>query len=123
MYVRGMLKETNNMELSNNAVINSLNENDSYKYLGLNKLLELEKDIRKKLFSDKFKKRIKIILLSKNTIKALNTWVIPTLSYTFGTFEVDKYRLGCYGFLFENPDSEFEKHHPKLSVVRIFRKN
>ena len=59
-----------------------------YKYLGLQQNLKIDHSQLKIKFHDEYRKRVtKIVntkLSGKNLITAINTWAIPSLTYSFG---------------------------------------
>ena len=75
---RGKLdKENNDLVLSNDAIIKSLDENTSYKYLGMLETENIKNSEMKEQITCGYKKRLKNILKSKlnarNLTRAINT--------------------------------------------------
>ncbi|KAL1461989.1 hypothetical protein WDU94_013846 [Cyamophila willieti] len=92
--IKGKVQEEEGYALDEGENIESLEEEENYKYLGLyqNPLI-LQKD-RKEEIKTKFKKRTEDILKTqlngKNTATAINTFAIPVLSYSFGVIHWKK---------------------------------
>ena len=83
--IRGKVKPSDGITLDNEE-IKALNNEQYYKYLGFNERQSIEKSTKGKLQQEYFtrvKKILKTELNSKNTINAINTYAIPSLSYGF----------------------------------------
>lgn len=72
----------------NHNTISALNEDESYKYLGIHQALEINTSEMKDAFKEKLYKRVKLLLKSglnsKSLFTAINIWAIPSSSYPFG---------------------------------------
>jgi hypothetical protein len=71
-------------------IIKNLNKGEFYKYLGINQSNHIQNSIIKENLQKQFYLRIKSILKSKlngnNLIKAVNTYAVPLLTYSFGMY-------------------------------------
>jgi hypothetical protein len=71
-------------------IIKNLNKGEFYKYLGINLSNHIQNSIIKENLQKQFYLRIKSILKSKlngnNLIKAVNTYAVPLLTYSFGMY-------------------------------------
>lgn len=75
-------------QLENGEKITPLDANESYKYLGFNQSRQMNFKETKQVLLHNFRHRLNTILKSnlnaKNVIKAINTYAIPILTYSFG---------------------------------------
>jgi hypothetical protein len=78
-------------------IIKNLNKAEFYKYLGINQSNHIQHSIIKENLEKQFYLRIKSILKSKlngnNLIKAVNTYAVPLLTYSFGIIKWSKTNL------------------------------
>jgi hypothetical protein len=78
-------------------IIKNLNKGEFYKYLGINQSNHIQHSIIKENLEKQFYLRIKSILKSKlngnNLIKAVNTYAVPLLTYSFGVIKWSKTNL------------------------------
>jgi hypothetical protein len=81
--------------LTNNN--NNNNKGEFYKYLGINQSNHIQHSIIKENLEKQFYLRIKSLLKSKlngnNLIKAVNTYAVPLLTYSFGIIKWSKTNL------------------------------
>ena len=86
--VQGKIKACGNIYLKGNDVIEEMGSDDIYKYLGVIESSNIKHNEMKVLAMEKFKKKLKNVLKSelnsKNIMTAINEYVTPVLSYTFG---------------------------------------
>ena len=84
---KGKLVQTNDITTSNAEIIKALNIREQYKYLGMLQANEIDKKQMRRRFRDEYFTRIRKILQtsldSKNTIQAINTFAVPSISYGF----------------------------------------
>ncbi|XP_031333830.1 uncharacterized protein LOC116163840 [Photinus pyralis] len=85
---RGKLTDESEPETLNNEILTNMQINETYKYLGINQSTTIKHTLIKQQLKDEYKKRLNQILKtglnSKNLFKAVNTYAIPTLTYSFG---------------------------------------
>ncbi|MXP61693.1 hypothetical protein [Pantoea sp. Taur] len=119
----GEISNGADVEQFNYEIIKQLSESDSYKYLGFGQLLKFKKS-NKDNFKDEFKRRIrkllKTYLSAGNLIKAINTWAIPVLTYTFGVLKWSNTELEELNRLVRVLFTSERKRHPKSSVERMY---
>ena len=84
---KGSLKH-GNFSLGDEGTIASMGEGEVYKYLGFQQAKQTEHSSIKKALSTQYSTRLANILRSelhaKHTIKAINTYAVPILTYSFG---------------------------------------
>ena len=77
---------TDGMELPNHDKIRTLEENETYKYLGILeadtiKQVQMKDTIRKE-YLRRTRKQLETKLSSRNLIKGINTWAVPQVRYS-----------------------------------------
>ncbi|KAL1455889.1 hypothetical protein WDU94_000654 [Cyamophila willieti] len=120
----GKLADPSNVTLSDNITIKSLDENEQYKYLGLKQQLSINDSELKKEYETSFLKRLHMILNTelnaKNKIRAINSWVIPLLSYTYGILKWSQTDLETLDRLTRTTMTKHRVHHPRACVERLY---
>jgi hypothetical protein len=104
-------------------IIKNLNKGEFYKYLGINQSNHIQHSIIKENLEKQFYSRIKSILKSKlngnNLIKAVNTYAVPLLTYSFGVIKWSKTNLQNINIKTRVLFTKFSKHHPKSAIERF----
>jgi hypothetical protein len=104
-------------------IIKNLNKGEFYKYLGINQSNHIQHSIIKENLEKQFYLRIKSILKSKlngnNLIKAVNTYAVPLLTYSFGVIKWSKTNLQNINIKTRVFFTKFSKHHPKSAIERF----
>ena len=119
---KGKLVRFDGIDLPNQGIMKEVDEN-GYTYVGILELHEIKEHEMKKKVTEKYKRRMKLILKSKlndkNKIQAINTWAVALLRYGAGiiNWKVDELKimdrttrktLTMYGAL-----------HPKSDIDRL----
>ena len=103
--------------------VEAMAEGETYKYLGLEQGKNVEHTKIKKRLEGVFFGRLKDLcrsgLNSKNLAKAINTFAIPVLIYSFGVIQwaatdVRNLEMGIRKIL-----TKYRMHHPRASVERV----
>ena len=107
----------------NNQTVQQMNEEDLYKYLGFhqNRKLnhtEIKQNIRK-IYEQRLKALLKSKLNSKNLFKAINTFAIPVLTYSFGIINWSTTDLENIMIHTRTKLTQSRKHHPKSCKERL----
>lgn len=109
--------EKNRYKLISGEIIEAMDLNNSYKYLGMQQARQIEQKNIKLDISKEFKIRLneilKTSLVSKNIIKAINTYVVPVLTYTFGVIKWSRTDLQKFQRIISTSLTQHRKHHPK----------
>lgn len=86
--VQGKIKACGNIILNGTDIIEEMGSVDIYKYLGVIESSNIKHSEMKNFAMEKFKKKLMNVLKSqlnsKNIMTAINEYVTPVLSYTFG---------------------------------------
>ncbi|XP_052755669.1 uncharacterized protein LOC113521769 [Galleria mellonella] len=112
-----------NNTLESGEQITSLSEQEVYKYLGYNQALFINhKEIKLKL-QQQFRHRLNAVLKtqlnSRNMIKAINTYAIPILTYSFGIINWTKSDLKSLQRTININMTKHRKHHPRSCIQRL----
>lgn len=88
---RGVLTRHDGFPIDNDEVIDDLSREDSYKYLGFLQLRGIMHSQIKSTLKEKFLDRVHRILATHlnagNKTKAINTFAMPVLTYSFGVIK------------------------------------
>lgn len=111
------------LELVDGGTIDAMNQDEAYKYLGFQQTRRVQhKDIRCKV-TNVYLQRVGDILKSslngKNVFKALNTFAVPVLTYTFGVVKWTETELKDVERATRKLLTKFRTHHPKSALERI----
>ena len=83
--IKGKKTSTENITLTSNETIKELQNSQFYKYLGVEEAQTIcHTETKNRLSTEYFgrlKKVLKSELNSANKIQAINTWVVPSISY------------------------------------------
>lgn len=106
-----------------NQVITAMEPNEMYKYLGYHQLTGLDHKTLKENLITEYKRRITSIcktrLNSKNLIKAINSYGIPILTYSFGIINWYKTNIHSIERLTRTTLTKYNYHHPKSAIERL----
>lgn len=101
-----------------------MHENELYKYLGYNQALRIDEKEAKDTLRTKYKMRLNNILKSKlcgkYIIKAINTYAIPVLTYSFGIIKWTQTELESLDRLCRTSCTKYRIHHPRSAVERMY---
>ena len=119
---KGVYDDRNDVR-TDNGYIKALENEEIYKYLGIKQthkgsMTQVKSDIKKTLIQ-RTNKILKSHLNSNNKFKALNTWAIPILTYTFGIIKWTKTELESIERAIRRQLTKFGLHHPRSSTARM----
>lgn len=104
--------------------ISPLDEQETYRYLGFAQHSSLNHTTLKQEFRDKYRQRLtkllNTLLNSRNLTTAINTWAIPTLTYSFGILKYTDSDLQELDRLTRRLLTKFRAHHPGAAVERLY---
>jgi hypothetical protein len=122
---KGKLINTEGYRISEEEIRNDLTENLSYKYLDFHQLRGIKHTEIKEKLTTVFEKRLRIIcksyLNTANKIKAINTYAIPILTYSFGIISWSNTDLKSLERLVRKTLTNHSMHHPKSAVESPYR--
>ena len=122
---RGKLdKDNNDLVLSNDEIIKSLDENTSYKYLGMLETENIKNTEMKEQVTSEYKRRLKNILKSKfnaeNLTRAINTWAVSIFRYSAGIIDWTKQELQNIDRKTRKVMTVYKALHPKADVDKLY---
>ncbi|KAL1446158.1 hypothetical protein WDU94_008911 [Cyamophila willieti] len=104
--------------------IEQMNETEVYRYLGINQNVKIDhtklKNEFKETYSMRLEKVLKTKLNSTNLIKAINSWAIASLSYTYGILKWSQTDLETLDRLTRTTMTKHRVHHPRACVERLY---
>ncbi|KAJ0173873.1 hypothetical protein K1T71_011022 [Dendrolimus kikuchii] len=121
--IRKGKNEDGNYIINETEEILAMKEQEVYKYLGYaqNRLIDhskIKEQLRKEVIN-RIYKLSKSYLSSKNLFKAINTYAIPVLTYSFGIIKWSKTDLQKFEIKIRTLLTQFRFHHPKSSKERL----
>lgn len=97
---------------------------ETYKYLGIQQNNRIDHTQLKKEFRAKYKQRLSKLLHTKlnarNMIIAINTYAVPSLTYSFGILKYSDTDLAELDRMTRTMLTKFRMHHPKSAVERLY---
>ena len=121
---KGQLVKSDGIQFPNDKVIESLEEGESYKYLGVIEAVEVMVNEMKDRVKTEYYRRVRKVLETKlnsgNVFKAINTWAVSVVRYSAAF-------LGWSRLQLEEIDRRMRKlltmnngFHPKSNVDRLY---
>ena len=120
----GKIQTSENIELMDLSRFPSLPNNETYKYLGMQQALTIDQTPAKEQIRKAMCNRLKLVLntelyaLAKAT--AINAWVIPIVTYSFGVLRWSQTDLEQMDRLIRTSLTKKRLHHPKSSMSRLY---
>ncbi|XP_064072076.1 uncharacterized protein LOC113393371 [Vanessa tameamea] len=113
----------NSYILESGNIIEPLEEEATYKYLGFQQARNINQKETKNSLKTKFKHRLNILfrsqLNSHNLFKAINSYAIPVLTYSFGIINWSQCELHNLQRMINTTLTAHRKHHPRSCVQRM----
>ncbi|KAL1454809.1 hypothetical protein WDU94_008943 [Cyamophila willieti] len=104
--------------------IQPLQTNEQYKYLGIMENNEIDHKTLKEKLKEEYRKRLTKLLNTylngRNMIDAINTWAIPSLTYSFGIVKWNETELEELDYMTRRLLGKFRMLHPKSCVERLY---
>lgn len=98
-------------------------EGETYKFLGFLQLKGIRHTMIKKELQDKFLHRVnsvlKTFLSAGNKVKAINTFAVPLLTYSFGVVKWTKTDLEAIERAVRVAFTKHRSHHPRSAIERV----
>ena len=123
-FKRGKLVKCDNIELDRNTVIQGLDQESTYKYLGTNEGDGIQHSAMKEKIRKEYYRRVRLVLQSElnacNKFEAINSLAVPVVTYSFNIINWKISEI-------ENIDRKTRKlltsnrmHHPKADMCRLY---
>lgn len=121
---RGRIIEGEKMILTNEEALPHLEPHESYKYLGIQQALEIRtKDVKSSL-KEKLLRRLRLVLKAKLNsgalFNAINSWVLPSVVYSFGVIKWSQTEIEELSVKIRTTLTKFGVHHPHASINRLY---
>nr|XP_018914170.1 PREDICTED: uncharacterized protein LOC109042060 [Bemisia tabaci] len=105
------------------TIVEQMDENDSYKYLGFQQNRGLNHRDIKQMVQQHFEQRLRVLLRSRlnsrNLFKAINTFAVPVLTYSFGIIKWTTTDLENINIKTRVLLTKSRKLHPKSCKERV----
>lgn len=112
-----------NYTVSLDEIITAMEPNELYKYLGYQQSKGIDHNKLKSSLRDEYKHRVHILsksnLAAKNLIKAINTYAIPILTYSFGIIKWTKTDINNIQIATRTILTKHNCLHPKSAIERV----
>ena len=123
-FKRGKLVTSENIELSDDTIIKQLDQEGTYKYLGVNEgdgvqHSKMKEKIRKECIP-RVRSILKTELNSKNKLTAINTLAIPVVTYSFNVINWNLRELKKIDTKIRKQLTCNRMHHPEPDVDRLY---
>ena len=123
-FKRGRLADSSNIELDVNTVIQELDQEGNYKYLGVSEGDGVQHSQMKEKIWKEYYRRIRMVLKSElnsaNKLEAINTLVVPVATYSFNIIKWTLQELAKLDTKTRNFLTLYKIHHPKSDVDRLY---
>lgn len=120
---RGQVMDASCFRVNEQEEIRNMVEGETYKYLGFLQLRGIRHTMIKKELQEKFLSRVNCILKSflsaGNKVKAINTFAVPLLTYSFGVVKWTKTDLEAIERAVRVAFTKHRMRHPKSSIERV----
>ena len=121
---RGKRRMTDGMELPNPDRIRTLEENETYKYLGILEADTIKqvqmKDMIRKEYLRRTRKLLETRPSSRNLIKGINTWAVPLVRYSGPFLKWTREELKIMDQRTRKLMTMHKALHPKDDVDRLY---
>lgn len=120
---KGKLVNEDSIQTTSQGLIESMTVEETYKYLGIRQSTQIDKaNVKKNLiktFTERTTQIFRTQLNSKNLSKAINTYAIPTLTYSFGVISWTKTELEQLNRTVRTLMTKHRNHHPRACIQRV----
>ena len=120
---RGSLVRNEGLQLPNEEIMQCFSQDQEYKYLGILQLRGISHTTVKNKLKECFQTRVRQILRTQlnfsNKIRAINTYAIPVLTYSFGLIKWSLTDLEELERIIRVSLTEHRMRHPKAAVERV----
>lgn len=121
--VRGKMTKGLDYITATGKTIQSLEEGEFYKYLGMEQSRRIDHTLIKSRLNEIFKCRVeqllKTLLNSRNMITAINTYAVPIITYSAGIVKWSSTDLESLERKVRTLMTKYRQHHPKSAIERL----
>jgi hypothetical protein len=101
-----------------------MEDTEIYRYLGINQNIKIDHTKLKDDFMEIYNKRLETVLKTKlnsiNLIRAINSWVVGSLSYTYGLLKWSQTDLEALDRQTRTTMTKYRMHHPRACTERLY---
>ena len=123
-FKRGNLTKTNNTDLDTSTTIKEIDQEGTYKYLGVNEGDGIQHSAMKEKIRKEYLRRVRMVLKSKlnaaNQFEAINTLAIPVVTYSFNIINWKMSDIKKLDTKTRKILTMERMHHPKTDVNRLY---
>ena len=123
-FKRGKLTETSSIEIDEATSIQEIDQEGTYKYLGINEGDGIQHSVMKEKIRKEYCRRVKLVLKSElnadNKITATNTLAVPVLTYSFNVVNWTLQEIRKLDRKTRKMLTTYRMNHPKADVDRIY---
>ena len=123
-FKRGRLTKTTDLELEVNTVIEELEQESTYKYLGVSKGDGIQHSAMKEKIRKEYYGRVRMVLKTglnaANKFEAINTLAIPVVTYSFNIINWKLSDIRRMDAKTRKILTTAKMHHPKSDVNRLY---
>ena len=123
-FKKGKLTRAENIELDVTTTIQDLDQEETYKYLGVNEGNGIQHAMMKEKIRKEYYRRIRLVLKSElnatNKIDAINTLAVPVVTYSYNIINWKMEELKCLDRKTRKLLTMNKMHHPKADVDRLY---
>ena len=123
-FKKGKLSYTSGIKLNDGTIIRELEQEEGYKYLGVNEGSGMKHAMMKEKLRKECIRRVRIIrkteLNSKNRIIAINTIAVPVISYSFNIITWNLNEIKRIDTKISKQLTCHRMHHPKSNIDRLY---
>ena len=123
-FIKGKLTKTSNIVLNQTTTIQELDQEGTYKYLGINEGDGIQHSKMKEKIRKEYYRRIRMVLKSElnamNKIEAINTVAIPVVTYSFNIINWTLEDIRNLDRKTRKLLTKERMHHPKSDVDRMY---
>ena len=123
-FKRGKLAKTTSIVLDEETTIKELQQEDSYKYLGINEAEGIQHAKMKEKMRREYYRRVRLILKSElnaiNRIAAINSLAVPVITYSMNVINWQMNDIKKLDTKTRKLLTMYRMHHPKADVDRLY---
>ena len=123
-FKRGKLVKTTSIALDEETTIKELQQEDSYKYLGINEAEGIQHAKMKEKIRREYYRRVRLILKSElnavNRIAAINSLAVPVITYSMNVINWQMNDIKKLDTKTRKLLTIYRMHHPKADVDRLY---
>jgi hypothetical protein len=122
--IRGKWEDQEGHKTKDELEIKGMDAYELYKYLGYLQSKGIDHKVTKQQLTAKFQERLELVLKtdlnSKYIIKAINTYAISILTYSFGVIQWTHTELQALDRLVRTKATKHKIHHPRSAMERLY---